>query len=163
MGAVLSDCGLYRMRLERDLGRPGPVVAILGVNPSTADAVTNDQTIRKDIGFGQVHGWGRLLKGNKFAFRARDIRELRRVHDPVGPENDVHLEQIMRDADVHVVAWGPLAKLPVPLRTRWRAVVRIADRVGCRLMCFGTAQDGQPLHTLTLGYATPLVPWQRPS
>lgn len=52
MSAIISECGLYRVRLERDLGRAGPAVAILGVNPSTADATANDATIRKDIGFG---------------------------------------------------------------------------------------------------------------
>ena len=158
----MSPCERYRMRLERDLGRDGPVAAIFGVNPSTADATINDQTIRKDIGFGGVHGWGRLIKGNRFAFRATDIRELRNVADPVGPENDVHLEQIMRDADIHVAAWGPLTKLPKHLRRRWRKVVAIADRVGCPLYCFGTANDGQPLHTLTLAYSRPLSPWVRP-
>jgi hypothetical protein len=61
------------------------------------------------------------------------------------------------------VAWGPLGKLPPPLRTRWRDVVAIADRVGCRLMCWGTAQDGQPRHPLMLAYSTPLIEWRRPS
>lgn len=116
MSAIISPCGLYRTRLERDLGRPGPIVAILGVNPSTADATTNDATIRKDIGFGARHGWGRLIKGNKFAYRATDVKVLRSVADPVGPDNDAHLEAIMRDADIVIAAWGPLSKLPTPLR-----------------------------------------------
>lgn len=161
--AVLSSCELFRYRLERDLGRDGPTVAILGVNPSTADATINDQTIRKDMGFGANLGWGRIIKGNKFAFRATDVKALRSARDPIGPENDVHLEQILRDADLHIAAWGPLSKLPPHLRGRWRKVAAIADRVGCRLMCWGTAQDGHPRHPLMLAYATPLVEWQRPS
>jgi len=162
MSAIFSDCGFYRWRLERDLGREGPTVALLGVNPSTAGAVVNDQTIRKDIGFGAVHGWGRIIKGNKFGWCAKDIKALRAAPDPIGPENDAHLEQIMRDADVVVACWGPLAKLPKELRRRWYKVARIADAVGKPLWCFGTAQDGQPLHTLTLAYSTPLIPWKRP-
>ena len=158
--AILSPCGIWRYRLERDLGRDGPTVAIFGVNPSTADAEIDDQTIRKDMGFGRRLGWGRIIKGNKFAFRTTDIRRLRVAYDPVGPDNDVHLEQIMRDADVHVAAWGPLGKLPHDLRGRWRRVVAIAERVGCPLFCFGVAADGQPRHTLMLAYATELVPWR---
>jgi hypothetical protein len=161
--AVLSSCGLYRYRLERDLGRDGPTVAILSVNPSTADATIDDQTIRKDMGFGERLGWGRIIKGNKFAWRATDIKVLRTARDPIGPENDTHLEQIMRDADLHIVAWGPLAKLPPLLRRRWRTVAAIADVVGCRLMCWGTAQDGHPRHPLMLAYATPLIEWERPA
>lgn len=160
--AIISPCGLYRVRLERDLGRAGPAVAILGVNPSTADAEKNDATIRKDMGFGARHGWGRLIKGNKFAFRATDVKALRAAADPVGPDNDQHLEQIMRDADLIIAAWGPLSKLPDRLRTRWRRVVAIADAVGKPLHCFGTAQDGQPRHTLMLSYDTPLTEWSHP-
>jgi hypothetical protein len=160
--AVLSSCGIYRMRLERDLGSNGPTVAILGVNPSTADASIDDQTIRKDIGFGRRLGWGRLIKGNKFAFRATDVKALRTAADPIGPENDMHLEQIMRDADMVIAAWGPLSKLPDRLRTRWRRVVAIADAVGKPLHCFGTAQDGHPRHTLMLAYETALTAWSHP-
>jgi hypothetical protein len=122
----------------------------------------DDQTIRKDMGFGRTLGWGRLIKGNKFAFRAKDVKALRTAADPVGPDNDMHLEKIMRDADLHIVAWGPLSKLPIHLRSRWRSIVRIASTIGCPLYCFGTAQDGHPRHTLMLPYDTALVPWKAP-
>lgn len=162
VSAIFSACGLFRYRLERDLGRDGPTVAILGVNPSMAGAEVNDQTIRKDIGFGARHGWGRLIKGNKFARVATDVAELRMVDDPKGPENDAHLVGIMTDADMVLAAWGPLSKLPKNLRRRWLTVARIADDIGKPLMCFGTALDGQPLHTLMLPYTAELVEWRRP-
>ncbi len=161
MSAIFSECGTFRYRLERDLNQSGPIVAILGVNPSTADAETDDQTIRKDIGFGQRLGWSRIIKGNKFAFCAKDVNALRTAADPIGPENNGHLEQIMRDADIIVAAWGPLAKLPNHLRIRYRKILVIADRVGKPLMCFGTAQDGQPRHTLMLSYETKLAVWRK--
>lgn len=161
--AIISDCGTWRYRLERDLGAAaGPVVAIFGVNPSTADAVVDDQTIRKDMGFGRRLGWKRIIKGNKFAFRAKDVNKLGTASDPVGPENDAHLERIMRDADLHIVAWGPLAKLPWRLRGRWARVVRIAAEVGCPLYSFGIVGDGMPRHTCMIGYDTVLVPWRVP-
>lgn len=159
----MSPCGVYRMRLDRVLNGSGPVVAILGVNPSTADAAKNDATIRKDIGFGTRLGWRRIIKGNKFALRATDVRVLRAAADPIGPENDLYLEEIMREADMVIAAWGTLAKLPRHLRSRGRDVVAIADRVGKPLHCFGTTQDGQPRHTLMLAYDTPLVKWSKGS
>lgn len=158
--AIISDCGLYRPRLDRDLGVPGRVAAILGVNPSTADGETDDATIRKDYGFCRRNGIGRFIKGNKFSFRATDVKELRNVADPVGPMNDAYLEQMMREADIVIAAWGPLSKLPKHLRHRWKRVVMIARDVGKTLHCFGTAQDGQPRHTLMLSYDTPLVEWK---
>ena len=157
--AVLSPCETWRYRLERVLAGDGPVAAILGVNPSTATAEIDDQTIRKDIGFGIRLGWSRIIKGNLFAFRATDVRELRTARDPIGPDNDAHLDQIMRDADVVVAAWGPGAKLPPELRNRYRRVLTIADRAGKPLWCWGRSKDGSPRHPLMLAYATPLELW----
>lgn len=161
--AIISDCGLYRWRLDRDLDQPGQVAAIIAVNPSTADGRIDDQTIRKDIGFGRRLGWSHIIKGNLFAYRATNVKTLRLVSDPVGPLNDDHLALIMMEADIVIAAWGPLAKLPKPLRGRWREVVKIADRIGCKLKCWGTAMDGHPRHPLMLSYETPLVEWQPPS
>jgi hypothetical protein len=160
--AVLSNepVPLYRYRLERDMGQGGKTAAVIMVNPSTADAEKDDHTIRKLLGFAQRLGIGRLIVGNKFALRATDVTELKAARDPIGPFNDAHLEQIMRDADLHIVAWGPLAKLAPTMRGRWKRIVDIArHHVGCPLYCFGTAQDGQPLHPLTPGYDRPLVLW----
>lgn len=160
--AILSDepVPLYRYRLERDTGQGGKTAAVIMVNPSTADAEVDDATIRKFIGFSQRLGIGRFIVGNKFALRATDVSELKTARDPIGPMNDAHLEQIMRDADLHIVAWGSLAKLAKPMRERWKRIVDIArHHVGCPLYCLGTTQDGQPRHPLMLAYDTPLELW----
>lgn len=160
MSAIISPCGLFRLRLEREIGDAGTVAAICGVNPSIADAKINDQTIRKDIGFGRRLGWRRIIKINKFAFRATDVRELERAADPIGPGNDEAIRQAMLDADVLLFAWGPLAKLPKRLRTRWRFLWETANELGKTPLCFGTAKDGHPLHTLMLPYSSELHPWR---
>jgi len=162
MSAIISDCGLYRYRLERHALAGAGAVAWIMVNPSTADATEDDATIRKVIGFSNRMGAGWAIVGNKFAYRATDVNELKTARDPVGPENDVHLADIIEHAPTVIVAWGPLAKLPKHLRRRWRTIAAIADRVGRPLMCFGAANDGHPRHPLMLAYDTPLVPWNRP-
>lgn len=162
VSAVFSPCRTWRYRLDRDLGHDGPFVAILGVNPSDAGETANDQTIRKDIGFARRLGWGGIIKGNLFGFVSKDIKGLRAAPDPRGPENDAYLRQIMVEAHQVVAAWGPTAKLPPHLRKRWTTVAKIADDLGVPLYCFGTAQDGQPRHTLMLAYDTPLIEWKRP-
>lgn len=161
MSAIFSPCGDYRLRLERVVDMHSPVTAaLIGVNPSTANADTDDATIRKDMGFARRHGWGRIIKGNKFAYRATDVRRLRDIADPIGPGCDDELRQIMSDADVVIACWGPLSKLPRHLRARWRDVVQMAGEADKPLMCFGTAKDGQPRHTLMLAYDTPLIAWE---
>lgn len=163
--AVLSPCNVYRYSLERWIADEGPTALIIGVNPSTADAVKDDATIRKDMGFGRRLGWSRLRKVNLFAYRATDIKALRPLDmlTAVGPRNDEHLIESMKEADIVVAAWGPAAKVPPHLRDRWRRVVSIADHYKVDLMCFGTANDGQPRHTLMLPYSTPLVQWKAPA
>lgn len=167
MSAVISACGTYRYRLSRDLGQIGPTVMFVMVNPSTADAEKDDPTIRKCIGFAKKLGGGELLVGNKFAYRATDVRELRKAKDPIGPENDHHLREMMYSADIHICAWGSLNKLPEALRRRWTDIVRIADalrpEVGhLDLSAIGVCDDGHPRHPLMVGYETPVAAWKVP-
>jgi hypothetical protein len=159
--AVISDCGRYRYRLERHGLSGAGAVAWIMVNPSTADASEDDPTIRKVIGFSERMGAGWAIVGNVFAFRSTDVKGLAKTSDPHGPDNDKHLRDIMACAPTVVVAWGPTAKLPKLLRHRYMRVVRIADAIGVKLMCLGTAQDGHPRHPLMLAYDTPLVEWKR--
>jgi len=159
MSAIFSPCGRFRYRLDRKVADTGVVAALVGVNPSTAGAVENDQTIRKDLGFARLHGWRRIVKGNLFGYRATDVRALASAPDPIGPDNDQHLISIFYEVDIVVAAWGPTAKLPARLRNRWRTVLELAEACGKEMWSFGVAQDGQPRHTLMLPYSTPLVPW----
>lgn len=160
--AIFSECGLYRYRLSRDLGRQGPIVCMIGVNPSDADAEKNDATIRKDIGFGDRNGWGKLVKVNLCAAVSTDVRRLARMTDPVGPDNNDHLKAEMLCADFVIACWGPPTKLPMRLRNRWREVLRLAELNGVLLHCIGTTNEGHPRHPLMTPYNTPVTPWKGP-
>lgn len=162
MSAVLSPCGTYRYRLDRDLVGGSGQTTVIMINPATADAETDDHTIRKLLGFGKGQ-WARLTVGNLFAFRATDVRGLAHARDPIGPENDWHLEQVIAEADRLVFAWGPLAKLPGALRTRWQVAARMAARAGRQPLSIGpVATDGHPKHPLMLPYSHTLRPWRWP-
>jgi hypothetical protein len=162
--AIISDCGRYRYRLERDGPGEGRTVVIM-VNPSTADADTDDATIRKLKGFGARNGWGRIIVGNLFAYRATDVRELGRVDDPIGrPENWRHLIAMLGEADRIIAAWGPVTKQPKHLRDTWRDIPHLAGQWGKRLLSIGApAKCGHPKHPLMLAYDTPIVPWSPPN
>lgn len=158
MSAVFSRCGRYRYRLERAVG-PGITAAYIGVNPSRADATANDATIRKLIGFAPRHGIGHWLVGNVFAYAATDISDLRDCDNPTGPGNDRHLKAICAEAELIVLGWGTLGKLPATLRNHHKRVLRIVARSGQSLHCWGKTQDGQPRHPLMLPYNSPLIEW----
>lgn len=160
--AIISPCERYRYRLERE-GPGDGATAVIMVNPSTADADRDDATIRRLRGFGTRYGWGKIIVGNLFAYRATDVRELARISDPAGlPENDLHLMRMFREAERVVVAWGPLAKQPKYHRNRYRKVLDLIDD-GRPVYSIGTpAKDGHPCHPLMLSYDRELVPWTRP-
>lgn len=162
MGAVLSPCGVYRYRLERQCAGEGST-AIIMVNPSTADAEKDDATIRKLRGFGDRNEWGRIIVGNLFAYRATDVRQLAKVSDPVGPDCDQHLEAIFAAADRLIYAWGPLDKQPRLLRGRWRYVDKLARHAGLVPHSIGpSTKSGHPCHPLMLAYSEPIIDWNQP-
>lgn len=155
-GAVISDCGRYRYWLGRRWG-PGRRVTFCMLNPSTADARVDDHTIRKCIGFARRWGFEAIGVVNLFAWRATHPADLMAEHwagtNIVGPDNDSHLRTTLSCSQQVVAAWG-----------RHRAV-RIGSRVATvramldEPMCLGLSRLGDPLHPLTLSYATPLVPF----
>jgi hypothetical protein len=109
--AVISECGMYRYQLSRRWA-DGPVATFIMLNPSTADALVDDATIRKCMGFARKWGMGGIMVGNLFAFRATKPADMRKALDPVGPENETHLERICHEAGasgnggIVICAWG---------------------------------------------------------
>lgn len=162
MSAVISPCGTYRYRLEREVQLDGSVFAYFGVNGSTATATENDHTVNKWIGFTLRNGGRRFLVGNAFAFRATDVKALASAVDPVGPENATHLSFIIEDADILVPCWGSREKLPQRLRHRLDSLSELLFLSGKPVKTFGFSKSGDPLHPLVLGYNTPLTDWSRP-
>lgn len=161
--AIISDCQTYRYSWFRDFYRCGPTVSIGMVNPSTADAEIDDATIRKVCGFADRLRWGRVIVWNLFAFRTAHVSELAATdQDPVGPDNDRHIEVALSRGVIHVVAWGRNGKLAKRLRTRWLDVMALPVVPSRSFQCWGTNDDGHPRHPLMLAYDTPLVPWSPP-
>ena len=159
MSAIISECGRYRYRLDRNVQLAGIVIAYFGVNPSTAAAEIEDPTTRKWRGFTVRNGGRRYIAANPFAFRATDVRELAATTDPVGPDNDRHLREIIDEADLLVPCWGRRDKVPATLRPAFDALGAMLAGSGKPLKVFGLTAGGDPLHPLTLGYDRPLVDW----
>lgn len=104
-GADISACGRYRYTLWRKWG-PGGTCMFVGLNPSTADATIDDQTIRRCIAFARSWGYGRLMMTNLFAWRATDPRDMKAAASPIGPANTDVLFREHANADLTVAAWG---------------------------------------------------------
>jgi len=154
--AELSACGQYRWWLQRSWGDGASLVACC-LNPSMADAVVDDPTLRRLVAFAQRDGYGSLEVVNLFAWRAVRPSELGSVVDPVGPEADRWIAASVARAGRVVAAWG------APGDRYAHRVGAVVALLGEPLWCLGTTLSGQPRHPLYVPGATPLIPWVRGS
>jgi hypothetical protein len=157
--AVISPCGTFRYRLDRFVQECGLVAAFFGVNGSTAGPIEEDHTTLKWFGFSARNNIRRYIAGNPFAYRAKDVRTLAKVADPVGPENARYLAEIIAEADILIPCWGRRDKVPRPLRHHFDVLKAALVASGKPIRIFGLTDGGDPKHPLMLGYDTPLIPW----
>lgn len=159
--AVLSEDGVYRYRLTRRWGF-GPTALFIMLNPSTADAMQDDPTIRRCRGFAMSWGMAALEVVNLYAWRATKPADLPRDSRAVGPENTRHTWGALRDTwitnGVAVAAWGAHGKAD-----RVTEVVGFADAFGVPILALGTTKAGHPRHPLYVKGDTALSPWAEPS
>ena len=150
--AVFSPCGCYRYALWRSWQGGEGELLVVGLNPSTADALSDDATLRRCIGFARNWGFAGLRLANLFAWRSRDPRLLQRVADPVGPENDRWLRRLAAGSAMRLVAWGARGQLG-------GRAERVLDLLPER-HCLGFTRSGQPCHPLYLPATRRPRPWQ---
>jgi hypothetical protein len=161
--AEISKCGVYRYTLWRHWQTPmlGTVTWIM-LNPSWADAVDDDPTIRKCIGFSKKWGFGGIRVVNLFALRSEDFKKLAQHDDPVGPQNDEAINTALdlagHDGGPAVAAWGRNSKHRDVIY-RGAMVYEMAQSHEIDLQTLGSNQDGSPKHPLMLPYSTPLEGW----
>lgn len=148
---MLSPCRRYRYALERRWGA-GPFVMFIGLNPSVADEVTDDATIRVCRGYAKRWGFGGMLMGNLYGYRATHPVELAAAEDPVGFDTDVWLTTMRLHATTVVAAWGSHA-MATPER-----VADVLELVGS-VTALATTKSGAPRHPLRLRADLQPQPW----
>ncbi len=106
--ATFSPCRKYRYMLWRHWGGlfNHGCAMFIGLNPSTADEILDDPTIRRCIGYAHDWGYAELYMANIFAFRAILPKDMKAADDPIGPDNDQALVDMASLAGVIVAAWG---------------------------------------------------------
>ena len=150
--ALLSPCRRYRYALWRRWGE-GPPAMFIGLNPSTADETADDPTIRRCIAFARSWGHGALCMANLFAYRATRPADMLAQDDPVGPENDAHLQKLAAEAGVVVAAWG--------VHGTHRGRHNVVRAMLPALHYLRLTKDGHPGHPLYLPASLRPVAWVR--
>ena len=149
-----------RYRLLRIWDLSQPALTWLMLNPSRADAVRHDQTIRRVIGFSQRYGYGGCRVVNLFSWIEPDSRELAaRLQLRAGSSDDGVNQDFVKAAleapEPVVAAWGNTAG---PFLDRhWITTLAIPEGGWLSL---GQTTLGQPRHPLRLAGGTRLTRWQ---
>lgn len=163
--ARFSPCGHYRYELRRSIpGATGSgVLPWVMLNPSVADATTNDLTVTKCVGFADRLGFASIVVVNLFAFVATQPLALLLASDPVGPDNDDAIRQAVGFNNLVIVAWGDSIgfgpKMPAAFQRRNEHVLKLLRDRAVDVRCLGVTKSGAPRHPSRLGYNTPLVPF----
>lgn len=145
--------GTHRYLLEvrlRDESEPGPRLAVILKNPSTASALKSDPTIGKVEAWARRRNFAALLYVNLFAVRSTQPAPLNDwdYAYTVGPENDFYIREAVAQADTVVVAWGNSNGIdPARYDRRIREVLALLK--GYRLQTVGApTRRGYPRHGL---------------
>ncbi|KQO98150.1 DUF1643 domain-containing protein [Leifsonia sp. Leaf264] len=139
--------GDYRYTLTRVWDPALPTMTYVLLNPSTADAVELDPTLRRCVAFAKREGFGGMVILNLYAFRTKDPKVMLAAADPVGPENDLVFAGVTGTV---VAGWGTNAD-----------PARVAQAVALlpQLHALGVTKDGHPRHPLYVRGDAPLVEW----
>ena len=145
----------YRYLLTRTWDPKVKPLVFLMLNPSTADALEDDPTIRRCTSFAKRECAGGLVVVNLFGLRSTDPRALLHHPDPVGPLNDAFIRQAVAGAHTVIAAWGAAGVQ----QDRGQTVTAMLARMRAPVQCLGRTSTGQPRHPLYLPKGTVLEPY----
>lgn len=152
--ALISPCGEYRYWLSRQWDAALPLLCVVMLNPSTADAREDDHTITKLVEFGRRLGYGGFVVVNLYAYRATHPRDLKAAGLPIGPDNRTHIIDAVERCDFKVLcAWGGNAHN----HKQEREVRNMLRAVGADTYALAVNKDGTPAHPLMLPYSSALL------
>jgi hypothetical protein len=151
--AELSECGRFRFSLSREWSAM-PRCAWLMLNPSTADADTDDATIREIVKRADAWGYGAVDVVNVIPFRATEPADMWRWHASLDvsdrvdviTSNTSHIAAVAAEAAMRLVGFGADAAVRAPTMVR-----HALDYFRDGAFCLGTNSKGWPLHPLASG------------
>ena len=112
--AIISSCNKYRYELHREWDKDKGKVLFIMLNPSTACSVSDDLTTIRCMNFAKKWGYGGIMIGNIYPFRAKRPKDLKKwksddrywqLKSEVR-DNKNHVGDMAQQADMIVCAWG---------------------------------------------------------
>ena len=154
-GAQISGCGKYRFNLWRVWDDTKPLVMFIGLNPSTADSVKDDPTIRRVKAFAKSWGYGGVYMLNLFPLRTpypRDLLVWINESDSIVDirTNDQALKFTAQSCDRIIFAWGSFKEA----KERADVVTTMFNGYALKIN-----NDGSPKHPLYVRADTEPIPY----
>ena len=149
--ARFSPCRTYRYTLKRTWDASLPIVAGVGLNPSMADGQRDDPTTSQMVNRFNHLGFGTWRAANLHAAVGTDPKCLAGMPDPVGPDNDAAILEVLEGADLKLVFWGRGGAL------NGRAAEVLAMLERHELWCLGHNADGSPRFPRAVPINRPLI------
>jgi hypothetical protein len=143
--ALFTPDGTHRFSLWRQWDKSKETIMFIGLNPSTANGVKDDATIRRVKRFAADWGYGSIYMANLYSIVSRDPNILLTAADPL-LNNDFYLRIMMREVSCVCFAWG-----------NFKGIAKRADEVAAMFntaVCLGTNKKGSPKHPLYVAAKT---------
>lgn len=147
--AIFSDDRKYRYALWRCWSITKPPLLVIGLNPSSANEITDDPTITRLMVRAVRDGFGSLIMANLYAYVSTFPNILLEADDFVGEYTDYYLKQMIAMSGRQLCGWGSF----LPVAKRAPIVLKMIPEP----YCLGINKDGQPKHPLYLSYDVPMV------
>ena len=118
--AIISKDEKYRYKLTRTWDEDKGKVLFIMLNPSTANHIENDLTTIRCMNFAKKWGYGGIMIGNIYPFRAKRPKHLRKWLKTQNQRanfyyiNISHVKEMADQADIIVCAWGCNYKEGIP-------------------------------------------------
>lgn len=146
--SIMDTEKIYRYSLTRIWDETLPKITYIMLNPSVADHLKGDPTLNKCLNYAIDQGYGSIEVVNLFAYRSTDPDQLKRVHNPIGFDNDQFIMNAVKNAKTIVLAWGGENG---KLMNRDKAVLGLLKDYKNKIKCFEDfTNKKKPQHPLTL-------------
>lgn len=160
--AFIEPDGNYRYWLSRQWNKKKTQLLIIGLNPSTADAEEDDNTISRLISFVRKAGYGGFFICNVFAYRTKDPNKMMEWYRelPVDVEMNEHKKNlqiiwnIRRECEHILFCWGAHK-----MSGEGRDLIAGLIKAYPTALCFGHTKNGHPKHPLYLDGETQMIPF----
>lgn len=161
-GAEFSDCRKYRYALWRIWDESKPLVMFIGLNPSTANEVDNDPTIKSVCRIANNNGYGGIYMMNCFPIISANPNILDIYKKPVWDENEYNkygtnnlkITEIGYKCKDIVFAWGNFKIV----KETYREIE--FSKMFPNAVCLHINKNGSPKHPLYCKSDTQFINWK---